>query len=178
MRLAVALALLVLSLGVAAGCASDDPATDATAAWADSFCTATVEWTSELERIADNLSNLTDLSSASIEEAAEEAREATDTYTAEVRELGSPDTEGGDQIESSLETLADEVDGEMNEIEDAVEDAEGLQGLVTAGRDVAASVSAMFVSLQRVFETFEDADPAGELETAFEESDACDEIAN
>jgi len=178
-RAVVALLALVLSLGILAGCAGDDePDADATAAWVDSFCTATVAWTTELQTIADDLSDLQNLSSAAVSDAAEQARETTDSFVSDVRGLGSPETEGGDQIETSVQTLADEVDDEMNEIEDAVEDIEGLTGLVTAGREVAASLSAMFVSLQRVFETFEEADPSGELETAFEESDACDEIAN
>jgi hypothetical protein len=179
MRIAVALVLLVLSLGFAAGCAGDDePDQSETAAWAETFCTATLDWTNELRRIADDLGNLASLSSASIEQASEEARAATDEFTAEVRDLGSPGTEGGDEIESSLETLADDVDGEAEEIEDALEDLDGLAGLATAGREVAASVSAMFVSLERVFETVDSADPAGELQTAFEETDACDEITN
>jgi hypothetical protein len=178
-RAVIALAALALSLGVIAGCAGDDePDENATAAWADSFCTATLAWSTEVRRIAEDLGNLQALSSEAVSDAAEQARDATDDFVSEVRGLGSPETEGGDEIESSLETLATEIEGEMEEIEDAVEDLQGLNGIVTAGRDVAASVSAMFVSLQRVFETFEEADPAGELETAFEQSDACDEITN
>jgi hypothetical protein len=178
-RTVAALAALVLSLGVVAGCAGDDePDENATAAWADSFCTATLAWSTEVQRIAEDLGDFQGLSSAAISGAADQARDATDDFVSEVRGLGSPETEGGDEIESSLETLATEIEGEMDEIEDAVDDLQGLSGIVTAGRDVAASVSAMFVSLQRVFETFEESDPAGELETAFEQSDACDEIAS
>jgi hypothetical protein len=178
MRLAVALASLLLLVGLAAGCGDDEPDESATAAWADSFCTATVDWTTELERIVDDLGDLSNLSSAAIEESAQEARDATDAYVEDVRDLGSPETEGGDEIESSLETLADEVDEEMAEIEDSVEDIEGLTGLATAGREVAASVTAMFTALQTVFETLESSDPAGELETAFDESDACQDLGN
>ncbi len=178
MRSALLLAALVLSLGIAAGCAGDEPETSPANEWADIFCSATVAWTDELRRIAGTLTDLTTISSAKIETASEEAREATDEYLDEVRGLGAPDTESGEEIKTSLDRLADEVDGEMDEIEDAVDDIQGLTGLVTAGREVSASVAAMFVSLQRVFETIESSDPSGELKTAFEESDACDEISS
>ena len=88
------------------------------------------------------------------------------------------DTDSGDEIESSLEQLADEVEAEKAEIENALEDVSGITGLATAGREVAASVSSMFVALERAFQEFEDADVNGELQTAFEESSACDEITD
>ena len=178
MRLAVALASLLLLVGLAAGCGDDEPDESEAVAWVDSFCTATVDWTTELERIIDDAGDLTNLSSATIEAAAQEASDATDAYVEEVRDLGSPETEGGDEIETALDALADEIDEESAEIEDSVEDIDGLTGLATAGREVAASVNAMFTALQTVFETIESSDPAGELRTAYEDSEACDELGN
>ena len=176
MRLAVAVAVLLLAL-VAAGCGSEDEASSA-AEWADSFCTATQDWMNELERIGEDLSDLSTLSSETIDRAVEEARDATDTYVDDVRELGAPETESGDEIESSLENLADEVEAEKEEAEQALEDAEGegLPGLAAAGREIAASVSAMFAALQGTFAALEQADVDGELETALEGSTACDEL--
>lgn len=179
MRTAVALFVAVISLAIVAGCAGDDePETSATVEWAEEFCTATLTWSDEMQRIADDLSNLTSLSSETISQAVEDAGTATDAYVEDVRGLGSPGTESGDEIEAGMQQLADDVEAEKAEIEDALEDATGITGIATAGRDIAASLSAMFVSLERVFQTFEDADVDGELETALEEAPACDEITN
>ena len=178
MRSAVVLVVAVLSLAVVAGCGGDESDTSATAEWADGFCTATLTWSDELQRIADDIGDLGSLSSETVTQAVEEAGTATDEYVEAVRDLGGPDTDSGDEIESSLEQLADEVEAEKAEIEDALEDVSGITGLATAGREVAASVSSMFVALERAFQEFEDADVSGELQTAFEESSACDEITD
>jgi ABC-type transporter Mla subunit MlaD len=171
--LAVAVLALVL---VAAGCAGDDSDTSATTEWASDFCSATLAWSDELERIGEEVSDLTSLTSDSIRQAADEAREATDTYVGELRDLGGPDTESGDAIESSLETLADEVEAESAEIEDAIEDMTGLAGATTAAREVASSAAAMFSALGATLDEIAEADAGGEIETAFDEAEACDEI--
>lgn len=174
-----ALALVVLSLAlVASGCGEDESDTSETTEWAAAFCTATLTWSDELQRIADDISDLASLSRDSIEQAGAEASEATDTFVEDIRELGGPNTESGQAVDDSLEALADEVEGERAEIEDALEDISGLTGLTTAAREVAASAAAMFTALEQAFGAIENADVDGEIATAFEEADACDEIAN
>ena len=79
---------------VATGCAGDDESeTSATTEWASDFCTSTLAWSDELERIGEDVSDLTSLSSDTIRDAGEEARTATETYVDEIRGLGGPDTD-------------------------------------------------------------------------------------
>jgi hypothetical protein len=170
-KLALVLVVATLSL-VAAGCGGDDEASSSTTEWAEEFCSTTRAWGDELERIADDI-DLSSISSEGLEEAATEAREATDDYIEAIRDLGGPDTESGDEIEQSIEALADEVEAERNEIEDAVDDASGLGGAITAARDISSSVAAMFTSLERTFEAIDEADVDGELDTAFDEAESC-----
>jgi hypothetical protein len=174
-----ALALVVVALAlVASGCMGDDESeTSATTEWAADFCTATVAWSDEVERIADDLSDLSSLSSDAIASAGEEARTATDTYVDELRDLGGPDTESGQAVEDSIEALADEVDDEMAEIEDAIEDMSGIAAITTAAREVASSAAAMFTALEQTFEAIEEADADGELAAAFDEAEPCDELS-
>jgi hypothetical protein len=158
----------------AGGCASDDDSLSA-AEWTDAFCTATRDWSDDVEQVRDDA----DGSSVSIEtlaQAAGDARERTDVYVAELRSLGPPEVESADQIEAAIATLADEVDAEAAEIEDVVEDATGVTGLASAGREIAASVGAMFTSFSRTAEAIEDAGVDGELEQAFRDAEPCDEI--
>ena len=174
-----ALALVVVALAlVATGCAGDDePETSATTEWASGFCTATSTWADEVERIADDLSDLSSLSSDEIASAAEEARTATDAYVDELRGMGGPDTDSGQAVEDSLETLAGEIEDEMAEIEDAIEDISGIAGITTAAREVRSSAAAMFVALQGAFQSISEADAEGELAVAFDEAEPCAELS-
>lgn len=182
MRSAFALALLVLSLGlVAAGCGGDDEPTSGEASaseWAEDFCTVVNEWTDELERVGDELGDVTSLSADSIEAAADDVNAATDQFVEDVRGLGSPDTVSGQEIEDSLQELADTVEAEKDEVEEAVGDASGLTEVAGAVAAIGTSLTAMATSFQTTLQAFEDADVDGELETALEESDACDELVS
>lgn len=174
----VALALVVVSVAlVAAGCGGDDgDEASTTAAWAEDFCTAVSSWTDELEQIGDNLTGTASVEE--LEDAANEASDATDAFVEEVRDLGAPETQSGDEIESSLETFADSVEAERTEIEEAVDDADGLIGAAGAVAAIGNSLAAMATAFQTTIESFESEDVGGELEAAFEETPACDEISN
>jgi hypothetical protein len=170
----VTLTACVASLAFAgSGCGGGDEGRSA-AEWATEFCTSTREWGDEIERITDDVGDLRSLTDE-LEEAVAAAREATDAYAGELRALGPPDTESSEEIESAIEELAGELDAETAEIEDAFDDASGLSGPATVGREVASSVAAMFTSLERTFESIESAD-VEELEQAFEDTEACDRI--
>jgi methyl-accepting chemotaxis protein len=173
----VALAACVASLVfVVSSCGGGDRTS--AAEWAESFCTATRDWSNEIERITEDIPDLSGLSIETLDDAAGEARETTDAYVEELRALGAPDIESSEQLESSIERLADEVESEAEEIEDTVEDASGVTGLATAGRDISSSVAAMFTALARTSEAIENADVDGELEQAFEDTEACDQIGS
>jgi hypothetical protein len=177
-RTIAVLALLVATLALAAvGCGGDDEAeTSATAEWADGFCTAVSAWTDELERIGDGLTS--SLSSDALEQAADDVSTATDSFVEEVRGLGAPDTESGDAIQDSIETLADTVEEEKAKIEEAVEGASGITGAAEAVSALGTSLSTMALAFQAMFESLENADVDGELEAAFEDSTPCDAIAS
>jgi methyl-accepting chemotaxis protein len=171
---AVVLAALVL---VAAGCGDDDgEETTSAATWAEDFCTTVQDWRDEIDRIVDGLS--VSSSSDDLEEAGNEAADATDAFVEELRDLGGPETESSQAVEDSIEELSDTVDAEKAEIEEAVDDAEGLTGATGALAEIGRSVAAMATALQTALRTVEDADASGELETAFDESPACDELTN
>ncbi len=178
-RLALAAVAVVLgSLAlVAAGCGSDDgEETSTTAAWAEDFCTSVTDWQDELDQIGDDL--LASPSTEALEDAAQAASDATDAFIEDVRELGGPETESGQEIEDSLEQLADSVDEEKAEIEEAIDDAEGLTGAAGAVAAIGTSLSTMATALQTTFQAIEDSDASGELETAIDDTPACDEIAD
>jgi outer membrane murein-binding lipoprotein Lpp len=164
---------------VAAGCGGDGESDTTSAdAWAEEFCTAVQDWGDELERIGQDLGDVSSLSSASLEDAADETDVATEDFVETIRDLGTPDTESGDRVESEIDALADTVDAEREEIRRAVEDASGLGGVADAVGTIGTSIAAMGTSLQETLEAIDSADVDGELQTALEDSEACDELTS
>ena len=178
MRSAVALALLVVTLGlVAAGCGGDDePEATATQEWAEGFCTAATTWTGEIERIAEELADLSSFSSEALEDAAQEADDATSAFVDEVQDLDAPETESSQVVEDSIDALADTVEAERGQIEEAADDISGIADIASSGAEIASSVSAMLTALQQTLEAIENAEVGSEVQTAFEQAPACDNV--
>jgi hypothetical protein len=172
-----ALAALIAALSlVAVGCGDGDGEAASAEEWADEFCTIVQDWRDELDQIGDQLDD--DFSSDSLEQAAEDADQATDDFVNDLRDLGGPDTESGDVVEQEVEELGDTVDEEREQLRAAVEDAEGLSGAAEAIGEVGRSLAEMATALEATLRAIDDADPGGEIRTALEESEACDEVTS
>ena len=112
-----------------------------------------------------------------MKDAVDDLESATSEFVDDVRGLGTPDTEAGEQARESLDQLADEVDDSLSRrCESAVDDASGVSGVVEAVTAVSAAISALGAQLSSTFAELEQLDAGGELEDAFKEADSCDEL--
>jgi hypothetical protein len=177
-KAATALLAVVFSLTLVVGCGGDDEAanSDATVEWAEGFCGAVSTWTDELERLQDMFDDPASLSVDAIQDAAEDANAATETFLDEVRALGRPETDVGEEIESSVESLTDTIETEKAEVEEAIEDADGITGATSALATIGTSLSAMATAFQETVTLLRGSDASEELQDAFEQADACDEL--
>jgi gas vesicle protein len=175
-----ALALLTVCVLVAAGCGGDDESstTSAPEAWAQSFCTAVTTWTDELQTIGGDLRDPSNLNEDGLQEAASSVSSATDAFVDDIKALGAPDTESGEEIRDSVQSLADTVDDEKATIEQAAEDVSGVADLAGAVSTVGSALSAMASAFQSTLDTIENADADGELESAFESAEACSDLTS
>jgi hypothetical protein len=180
MRARLLLVTVVAALAlVAAGCGGgDESSTSTTAEWADGFCTAVTTWTDELQRIRDELGDPTSVSIDSLQQAANEAEAATDSFVQDVRDLGRPETESGQAVEDSLQTLAGTVETENADLKAAVEDASGISGVASAVTAIGTSLTAMGTAFEQALTAIQNADADGELETAFEQTESCNELTS
>jgi hypothetical protein len=180
-KLTALLLVLIASLAlVASGCGGDDEAadTDPTVAWAESFCGALVTWRTETEQIVeDTLGDPASLSVDALRAAADDVAAATDTMIDDIRALGRPDTESGDEIEAAVQDLTDTFEAEKAEVEAALEGADGLDDVLAAGSTISSSVSTVTTAVDSAREQIEAADAGDELESAFEEAASCDELS-
>jgi hypothetical protein len=178
-RLVLIASLLVSVLAlVAAGCGGDDESSEAVPVdqWADEFCTAVGSWRDNLQEIRDRFTDLSSLNEDSLNEAADDAESATDEFVDDLKDLGRPDTPSGQEIEDSLQMLEDTIEQEKSDVEDAVNNVEGISDIPAAISAVGSALMSMANALESAFDSIRDEDVGGELQTAIDESEACQDI--
>ena len=179
MRARAVLATFVVALAiVAAGCGGSDDETDPTAAWAASFCTAITDWTDSLQEVASQFTDTSNLSQDGLESAADDVRTSTEQLVDEIRGLGAPETDSGEDVQSSLDQLSTTLEDEVATISETVEGASGITGIASAVTAVSTSLAAMGTAFASTLQTIEDADVGGELESALDDSPECSDITN
>lgn len=179
-RLTLTLATVV-AVGAlfAAGCgSSDDSSSDATPTteWADGLCSSITTWQSSITSIFDSLKG-GNLTQDSLTAAVDDAQEATRTFTTELKGLGRPDTEAGQQAQASIDELSTQIDDDMTKIEDTVADASGVAGVLAAVPTITTTIQSAAKQISDTLGSFEELDAKGELETAFSDADSCKTLA-
>jgi chromosome segregation ATPase len=175
MLLVVVVALALLASACGGGDESSNEATPA-AEWADGVCTAISSYEDDLTQIGDQLQDPSSLSQERLEEAANDARAATDALVEELRSLGRPETESGEEARQAVDDLATTVEDEFAEIEKEVDELSGITGLPSAITAISASLASIGTALSTTIPTIEDVDARGDLREAFEQAPSCDEL--
>ena len=179
-RAVLAIVPLVALVAIGAGCGGSDSEseTDPVATWASDFCTSVSDWKTELESITSGFSDPSNLSEENIRSAADEAKSATDTLRDELRGLGAPDTDSGQEVQDAVDSFSSTVEDETEKIQEAAEGVSNLTELPAAISTISTSVSTIITAGTEAKQTVEDADAGGELRTAFEDSPECDDLTS
>jgi len=167
-------ALLVFGL-LAAGCGSDEPEASGTTDWAAGVCTAITTWTDSIKSAADPIKS-GDISEDSLKSAADDVTSATDTLESDLKDLGKPDTEAGQQAKDSLDQLSSDLSTDADTIKSAVEDVSGVSGIAAAVTTVATTLTTMQTQITSAYTSLTQLDAADELKTAFREAGSCQEL--
>jgi hypothetical protein len=175
--LAIGIAALALA---AAGCGGSDESSSTTdvapaSEWADGFCTAVTTWKDDVTTIKNDF-GLDDLSEDGLQAAADDLKASTQTLVDDLKALGAPDTESGEEVKASIDDLASTLETEMSAIEQTVDEASGLTELPGAATDVLGSLEEMAGAFQSTLSTIGDADVQNELEDALQSSTSCEGI--
>ena len=171
-RRAAALGAVVL---LAAGCGGSDESS--VEGWANGVCEASNDWRESLSDAAEEL-RAGPTTRDDLEAAGEDISEATEEFAEELRDLGRPETETGQEAQEILDRLSASIEQNKATLESEIAGASGLQGAVDAATAVASALTVMGAQLQSTFEQLQQLEPTGELSEAFESSEACDELAN
>jgi hypothetical protein len=156
---------------LAAGCGGEDE--PAAVGWADDFCSSLTTWTDSVQAATQTL---TSGDADRVETAVDDLRDATRQLADDLESLGAPETDAGAEAKASLDTLAESLRDDLEEIEGAASDAEGASGLLTAISTISATLVAMGQATSETLEELEQLDGRGELADAFEQADSCQEL--
>jgi gas vesicle protein len=169
------LAVAMVAAFSVAGCGGDDSGGSSTTDWANGVCDAISTWGDSVTKTGESLrSGVT--KADDLRDALDDLEQATQTFVDDLRSLGKPDTEAGQNAQDALDKLADDVDENVSKMQDAAKDASGVQGTVAAATAVSATLAAMGQQLSSTFAELEQADVQGELDQAFRDADSCDEL--
>jgi hypothetical protein len=171
-RVVLPVAALVAAVLLAAGCGSSGSDTTPTQQWADSLCTAITTWQSSITDVANSLKG-GNLTKDSLNTAADDVKSATNTFTDDLGNLGKPDTEAGKQAQESISQLQSDIKDDLQKIQDTVDGASGIAGIIQAVPTITATVSSAGTQISSTITTLQGLDAKGEIKSAFEQSSSC-----
>jgi hypothetical protein len=160
---------------LAAGCGGGDDGGSSATEWADGVCSAITDWSDSLESTTQSLRSGS-LSEDELRSAVDDFESATNDFVDDLRGLGTPETEAGQEAKESVDQLADDVDEGVSRIESAVDDASDGSGVGEVITAIGTSLATMGQQLSATFARLQQLDPQGELEQAFNDADSCDEL--
>ena len=171
--LAIVIAALVMRLTE-----DDQPST---AEWADSVCTSLADWRGSISALAD--ADGEPLTADTLGDRLDEAESATSDLLAELRDLGPPDLESGDDVEQALDDAAAGLEESFDDVQSAAEDAteaENQTEFLGALAELADDFAALFAQAGDIVSTLQSAslfeDASDELEQAFAGSESCQSL--
>jgi hypothetical protein len=167
--LAVAIALTATACGGGGEAASTTTAS--AEQWASGVCTAFVDWQT-LEKIHSDLKGGAP-STSDLRQAGRQLEDSTTTLTRSLKQLGKPDTAGGEAAKANLDTLATELSDGKDKIEESLKSTSSAAEALGALSTVSATVATMGHNVTATVDHMKQLDPKGELEQAFHNADAC-----
>ena len=173
---AVVLGIVAIVVAAVVMRATEDEPQSA-AEWADSVCTSLGDWRESISGLADVSGE--PLTADTLRDRLDEADSATTQLITDLRDLGAPDLEAGDDVEEDLNDAAAELESRFEDLRESAEAAadapasEFLSQLAALASDFAALQTA----IGTVVTTLQNADVAeeakAELDQAFSSAPSC-----
>jgi hypothetical protein len=168
------LVVIVVSAFSLSACGGDDGSeTTSPSEWADSLCTDLSQWRSSIQSVAASFGG-GNLSQQQIQNAADDVTSATETLVGNLQTLGTPDTEGGQEAKDALDSLADELQTGIGQVQRAAAGASGAVDTSQAESAIRSTATTMQDELTTAFTSVEQT----ELKSALEQSDRCRDLSS
>ncbi len=173
-RLGVGIAALLTAVVLLAGCGGDEESPQAK--WANEFCGAVSDWKTTLTGLATDFSS--GVSKDVVTEKLNEAQDATNKLVEDLKQIGPPETESGDEAKAEVDQFAEDAQSSITTIKDEANGladasaAELLSGVSAIAREFSTLVGEASSTLSQIQEL----DPQGELGDAIRSDETCQSL--
>jgi hypothetical protein len=161
--------------GGGAGSSSSTQGSTAAQDWANSLCQAVASWNGSITSAGAALKD--NPTEEGLRTAADDVQTATQTFSDDLKGLGTPDTDSGQQAKESVDELAAQLDGGLSTIQSAVDGASGVSGALAAVSTVSNTLMALGDEVSSTIQKLQQADAQGELADAFRQAGSCNELS-
>jgi hypothetical protein len=148
--------------------------------WADEVCTSLSEWRTSITSLADVGGE--PLTPETLRQKLGEAGDATTELVTQLRDLGAPDLQAGDEVQQQLDDAAAELESKYDALRDSAEaavdapPAEFLQQLSGLASDFAALQTAISTTVSSLEDANVAEESKAELEQAFAAAPSCQSL--
>ena len=165
---------MLIAVLVLAACGGDDGSASSED-YANDVCSSLSTWVADVEQTVRSLTDQgLSISRDDIQSAFDETKDATDSMVNDLEQLGTPETEDGQQAMDELDELATQLREQLDAIEQAIDSGGGVAAIAA---QVSTAVSAAANAVKTTFENLRGLDPGGELRDAFENAEECDSLS-
>ena len=172
---AVAAVTLVGTLSVAAaGCGGTDKSSSEQ--WADQVCTDLNTWADSITTtITGVMSQGLGVTKSDLSAAANQASSATSRLVDDLKAIGPPDTESGQQAQQDVQQLGDSLEQHANKARDLVQSGSNSgAGLVTTAQSVLVEIGAAADQMKSALTSLQQA--GEDIRDGVQSSDACQKL--
>jgi len=148
--------------------------------WADEVCTSLSDWRTSITSLADVGDE--PLTADTLREKLDDAGDATNELVTQLRGLGVPDLEAGDELQQQLDDSAAELESKYDALRDSAEaaadapPAEFLQQLSGLASDFAALQTSISTTVSSLQDANVGEESKAELEQAFADAPSCQSL--
>jgi len=180
------IAAIVLGIVSIAGAAlimrltEDDSGQPSATTWADSVCTSFSTWRSSITAISDAGGD--SLTSESLQQPLADATSATETLVDDLRALGPPDLDSGDDLKQQLDSAAGEIESSFDTLRQGAEaatEADSPADFIAALTSLGPQFQALLDTISTTVDELQanvGEDAKAELQQAFDSSSSCQQL--
>ena len=166
-------AILVAGTLLVAGCGGEEESPSE--AWAGDFCSAAADWRSSIDEAIAQVGDPADPSFNSLRGAIDDGLAATEAFIDDVRALGPPETEAGQEAAGIVDSMTDDLEADVDELRSALEtETQSVPELLEKAGQASTLIGQMAQQLQSSVQELEGLEPADELRSALEENEDCE----
>ena len=138
------------------------------------MCSSVQDWTDALSSAQASLSDTSNLSADSVRAAITDVSSATKTFVSDLKSVGSPGTDAGDQAEQELQTLSGNLEEQDQVIKEATSTkSDNLDSMLAQVSTVTGALATMVSDARTTVTNIQGLDGAQEIEDAFRSAPAC-----